>query len=242
MQLAVGICDDCEMHAELIEQYLNSNKGEDSFSIIKSTDPEDFFKKIEFQRPNLVFLDIDMEKMNGIQLGEKIKGLYKNIVIIYITAYEKYALEAFMVRAFNYLIKPLTKETFMKALEEALALIKRNNNSPDKIFTIKKKGETTSLRYNEIIYFEKIAHKIRIYTLRDIREFYDNFTSLIEIINPDDFIQCHQGYIVNVEKIRSFRDKTLYMDGGLKVPVSRTFTENVHIALAKRLFDGKESI
>lgn len=241
MVFTVGICDDSPEQVELLIQYLNSHAGYDDLTLVRSTDPEKFMSQLEEARPHLVFLDIDMGEINGIQLGEKIKALYENTVIIYITAHEKYALQAYQVRAFHYLLKPLTREKFDQALDEALSIIKKNHDEqPVKMFSIQVKGEIISLRYSDIYYFEKVGHRIKIHTEgRDIF-FYETLYNLLGNIDHDSFIQCHQGYVVNTDKIRSYRDKNLFLDKKLQVPVSRPFIEAVKEKLASRLFAGKE--
>lgn len=242
MTFIIGICDDWPEQIELLVQYITNYQGEDEFAIVKSTNPEDFLKMLELNAPQLVFLDIDMGEISGIQLGEKIKALYKDTIIVYITAHEKYALEAFRVRAFHYLLKPLTVEKFNHVLAEAVRFIKKDSESkPVKTFAVQTKGEIICLPYSDICYFEKIGHKIRVHTVtRDIY-YYGNIIKLLAEIDTDTFIQCHQGYIVNVDKIRGFRDKTLFLDGNLQLPVSRSFTGKIKELLARRLFAGKEA-
>ena len=106
--IQIGICDDNPQQVELLVTYIKKTPGADTFEIIKSTDPEEFLTLAQSRKPQLVFLDIDMGRISGLELGEQIKALYEGTVLVYITAYEKYALEAFGVRAFHYLIKPLT--------------------------------------------------------------------------------------------------------------------------------------
>ncbi len=241
MILTVGICDDCSEHADLLEKYISGYQVENKLRIIKSTDPQRFLQIAQEEKLRLVFLDIDMNRMDGIELGKKIKAMDADTVIIYVTAHEKYALEAFRVRAFHYLVKPVTKEKVSAVLTEAMAFIRRTGRTDTgKVFTVRRKGETVSLRMDDIACFEKTGHKIRVHAAGRIEEYYDNFVRLIDLIDKDNFIQCHQGYIVNVTKIRAFRDKTLFLEGGLEVPVSRTFSEKVREALSKRLFAGKD--
>ena len=243
MVLTVGICDDFPGQVELLAHYLDSPPGGDEFDLVKATDPEDFLMKLETVRPQLVFLDIDMGESDGISLGEKIRVLYPDTVIIYITAYEKYALEAFRVRAFHYLLKPLTREKFNRTLEEAVGFIRAKvGTKPAKTFTIQTKSEINRLDYSDIFYFEKTGHRIKIHTEKRDIYYYDNLSNLLGEIDRDCFIQCHQGYVANVDKIRGFRDKTLFLDGNLKLPVSRSFIESVKEMLARKLFDGKDGL
>jgi DNA-binding LytR/AlgR family response regulator len=128
-------------------------------------------------------------------------------------------------------------------LAEALAFIEKSSTAvPDRVFTVQRKGETISLLMAGIACFEKVGHKIRIRAGNHCEEYYGNFIQLMTQIGNQDFIQCHQGYIVNVGKIRAFRDKTIYLDDGNQVPVSRTYAEKVRDALAKRLFSGEDKV
>lgn len=242
MQLIIGICDDNAEQVYLLTQYLNDYPCDDVYNVIQSTDPQEFFEMLRTNTPHIVFLDIDMGEINGIELGNKIKALNENAIIVYITAHEKYALDAFRVRAFHYLLKPLTKEKFNQVLTEAVELLEKNmGNKPDNIFTIQTKGEIIRLHYSEICYFEKVGHKIKVHTNnRDIC-YYDNLLNLLGQLDADSFIQCHQGFIANVDKIRGFKEKTLYLSEGLQLPVSRPYVEPIKEMLAKRLFSGRNS-
>ena len=243
MKLTVGVCDDCAEQVQLLKRYLESCQDDDDLDIITATEPQRFLEMTRNERPRLVFLDIDMEGLNGIELGGKIKENDADAIIVYVTAHEKYALEAFRVRAFHYLIKPITKEKVAAVLAEALAFIgKSGGGEPENTFALQRRGETITLPMRSIVCFEKLGHKIRVHTTAGCEEYYSNFTQLMMQIGHGDFIQCHQGYIVNVGKIRAFRDKTLFMENGLQVPVSRTFAEEVREALAKRLFAGKDGV
>jgi DNA-binding LytR/AlgR family response regulator len=241
MTYTVGICDDCAQQVELFAGFLRDCVEYGEFRIIHASEPEAFFEKLKAETPDLVFLDIEMENMNGIELGEKIRALYENTVIIYITGYEKYAFEAFQLRAFHYLLKPVTKERFVQVLSEALKLIRKANGEKDqKTFSVQVGGKLLSLYCSDICYFEKIGHQIKIHTSSRDNYYYGNLSDVLKELDGEAFIQCHQGYIANVDKVMAFQDKTLFLDGNEKLPVSRTFADQVREALKKRLFAGRE--
>ena len=225
--ITIGVCDDNPQQVGLLVQYLNNNQRAAAFDIIKSTDPAEFMELLQNKKPRLVFLDIDMGQTSGIRLGEKIKALNENTVIVYITAHEQYALEAFGVRAFHYLLKPLTRDQFNEVLEEGIRHIEKASAKTEKTLTVKTKKEVVSLKLSDIIYFEKTGHSIKIHTLHRDLSYYDNFKNLLAMLGADTFIQCHQGYIVNTSRITGFRDKTLYLDEHSELPVSRTYTDAV---------------
>ena len=240
MTITIGVCDDNPQQIGLLIQYINSNHRANEFDIISSTDPEEFLNLIQNKKPQLAFLDIDMGETSGIQLGEKIKALYEDAILVYVTAHEKYALEAFGVRAFHYLLKPLTRKKFDAVLEEALSRIEKAPAKAEKTLTVKTKKETVRLGFGDIVYFEKTGHRIKIHTEDRDLYYYDNFANLLDTIGSDVFIQCHQGFIANISKIRGFRDKTLSLCDNIELPVSRTYTDAVKKKLAERLFAGKD--
>ncbi len=163
MVFTVGICDDNTEQVMLLKQYVESHQSKNEYEIITSSNPVEFWDLVIKTRIQIAFLDIDMDSMDGINLGDKIKSLYKETVIVYVTAHEKYALEAFRVRAFHYLLKPLKKEKFTQVLDEVSVFIRNKNmEKPVKTFPIKTNKKIISLDYSDIYYFEKIHHKIKI--------------------------------------------------------------------------------
>jgi len=240
MTCTVGICDDCIEQVNLLAGFLKGCGEYGGFRVIHASEPKAFLGALGTYRPDLVFLDIDMEGMNGITLGEKIRELYENTIIIYITGYEKYAFEAYQLRAFHYLLKPVTEERFRQVLREALAYLQKEDAGKNMTFSVWNKGEMLNLPCRDICYFEKIGHQIKIQAVSREIAYYDNFNSLLAKLDGDTFVRCHQGYIANVDKIRAFRDKTLFLDGSIQLPVSRTFAEQVRETLKKHLFAGRE--
>ena len=240
MEQTVGICDDNAAHAAILSQYIRNSDNTDMLRILESHDPQGFLEIVRQTQTRLVFLDIDMDGISGIELGQRIKAMDQDAVIVYVTGHEKYALDAFRVRAFHYLLKPLTQDKVSAVLSEAIAQLQKSEPiKEEKTLTFARRGETVSLRMRDIACFEKVGHKIRVHMQGKTEEYYGNFTELMERIGSEGFLKCHQGYIVNADRIRALRDRTLFLDGGLQAPVSRTYAESVQKALAKRLFAGK---
>lgn len=244
MPITVGICDDQASHIDLMEHCLTQYEGNQSFGVFQATGPVEFLPLVRERKPQLVFLDIDMPGMNGIELGERIREEFPGTVIIYITAHEHYALQAFRVRAFHYLVKPMAMGELHRVLDEAMPLLagKTDRLESGNTFTVQKKGEIIRLLTADIWYFEKVGHKIHVVTGGGAIDYYGNFTMLIGQLQPGNFLQCHQGYIVNLDKVRAYRDRTLLLEGDRHVPVSRSFADKTRDALANRLFDRKAAL
>lgn len=241
MKFVIGVCDDNPDQILLIKQYLNNFPWKKELTIIEATEANEFLSLIQENKPDFVLLDIDMGEINGIELGKKIRSLFDDILIIYVTAHENYAVDAFQVRAFHYLLKPISISKFNEVLNETVEFLGKTHNNKQKNFIIKTKKEIISFDYNDIYYFEKIGHRIKMYSkFREIL-YYDNFRNLINELDVDLFIKCHQGYIVNIDKIKSFRNQTLFLHGDYEIPVSRSKSEIVREVFTKKLFYRGES-
>lgn len=233
----IGICDDSSEQTRLLERFSYEFRTGSRLDVFSETDPERFLALAAVKEPQVVFLDVDMGAFDGIRVGEALRRRYRETVIIYVTGHEEFALEAFRVRAFNYLLKPLKQVQFEKALDEALEHVQRmRGRTAAKMLSVQTKGEHIRIPYNDIIHFEKVGHKIRVHGPEQEIQYYGNFYSLLESLDSDRFFQCHQGFIVNVDRIRAFRDKTLFLEGGGQVPVSRSYVESVKNMLARSLF------
>ena len=237
MTYTIGICDDSLEQIKVIREYLKRYCGQDSIETIESTNPPKFLSLLENRKPDCVFLDIDMGQYNGIDLGRSIHDRMPKLPIVYVTAFRKYAAEAFNVRAFHYLIKPITPKQINQLLDELCLYLKEQKKlTQAKTLVIKTRKETVSLDCQEILYFEKDAHRIWVRTEQRDLYYYDNFSNLLEEIDSSVFLRCHQGYIVNIHKVKSYCNNTLELSGGVQLPVSRTYGDMVREALANKLF------
>ena len=103
--LTIGVCDDQPQQVQLLLRYLNDfMAGYGEYRVIASSQPVEFLQRLENEKPDVVFLDVNMEDMDGIRLGEGIRNRYADVILVYVTAYGQYALDAFRVRAFHYLL------------------------------------------------------------------------------------------------------------------------------------------
>ena len=235
--LVIGVCDDCPEQVRLIEDYLQSYPGGDGLWVYSETRPREFFRASLQAQPQLVLLDIDMGPESGLRIGQELKSRFPQLLLVFITAHEQYALEAFGLRAFHYLLKPLSKATLHAAIGEAIATLRQNQDPiAAKCLGVRRKGEQLRLPYSQLICFEKIGHRIRICTTGEDVFFYDNLHNLLAQLDPEEFIQCHQGYIVNINKIHSLRGNRLFLEGDKDIPVSRRHLESIRAAIEAKLF------
>lgn len=242
MMLNIAICDDEPIHVDLIKNYINSSNVPYKVNCILTYSGEKLLESLKDNSVDAIFLDIEMEGMDGIQAGRKIREKDKDVIIVYLTGYKDYALEAFEIESFNYLIKPVTKERFMEEMNRIFLRIqeKKALKEKEKLFHVYTKGKLIKLKYNDIYFFEKFFRKIKVYTLDETIEFYGSMKDLLGDLDNSYFIRCHQSYVVNKSKIREIQENKVILDGKTDwcIPISRTYKKSIKDVFYENLFSS----
>jgi len=192
-------------------------------------------KAIEEHQPDLVFLDIQMPKINGFEMLELIDT---NPSVIFTTAFDEYALKAFEASAIDYLLKPFTQERFDQAFEKwkiSDAVYSKTNTineithkQPDEqLRVVVKDGATIQIiPTSDILYFEAYDDYVKVYTKEKYHLKKKTLSYYEQTLNPKDFLRIHRSFIINVNyltKIDSF-EKNSYratLTNQAQIPISR---------------------
>jgi DNA-binding LytR/AlgR family response regulator len=178
---------------------------------------------------DIIFLDINMPKINGIDF---IKNSKINASIIMTTAYAEHAVEAYGLDVLDYLVKPIAFERFLKACNKAkdMKLLKETTlNQPDKTadhFFIKSDNQIEKIFYADLIYAEAMLNYVMLYTHSKKMMVYITIKSLEEQLPANIFIKVHKSFIVNINKIKSIEGNILDM-GNAKIAISQNLREKV---------------
>jgi two-component system LytT family response regulator len=186
-------------------------------------------KAIEFlnrEKVDLVFLDINMPGINGMQL---INALTFKPMVIFTTAYTDYAVESYNLNAVDYLLKPITFERFLNAANKAWSAFLKQNKPQDKseapgtVF-LKSGPKTYQVSVDDILYLEKDGNYITVH-LEDkeilIRE---NLTDIFNIIPPAGFIRIHKSFVVAIKHITLIEVQQVIINNQ-KIPIGSTYRE-----------------
>lgn len=214
---------------EELKYFINSNSN---FQITKEFEnPIDALKYIEGNHIDIVFLDINMPELDGMSLGKIIHRLNKNIKLIFITAYKDFAIDAFEIKAFDYILKPYSEERIIKVLDNLVEDLNKNENSI-KDFNIKKitvnlDSKMVVLSTDDILYIEADEKETHIFTESNMYTSKLKISQLETILPENTFFRGHRSFIVNIDKIVEVEPwfngtyilKVLNCD--FKIPVSR---------------------
>jgi two-component system, LytTR family, response regulator len=216
--------DDEPKALEVIERYCQKI----SLASLKATFREPL-RAIEFlnhEKVDLIFLDINMPDISGMQL---LQTLSPRPLIIFTTAYSQYAVESYDLNALDYLLKPITFERFLLAVNKAAAALSSRNTTgidEDAAVFIKSGPQTYRVKVSEILYLEKDGNYITVH-LKDknilIRE---NMGDIFDLVPAADFIRVHKSYVVGIRHISMIEVHQLIVNGE-KIPIGSTYRDSL---------------
>lgn len=160
---------------------------------------------IEKNRPDIIFLDINMPKLDGVALARIVNNFEKKSFVVFITAYKEHAVDAFEIKAFDYILKPYSEERIIRTLTQLEALEDREEkqNIPcigNKI-TLKKNNKLKVIDICDICYCEAKERETLIYTINDRYIENCSISEIYKRLPPNMFFKTHRSYIVNLEKV-----------------------------------------
>jgi len=234
------IVDDEKLARDLLREYLENYS---EIEVIGEADQgTDAVEKIDKLKPDLVFLDVQMPGMTGFDVLEDIEH---EPYVIFVTAYDQYAIKAFEKNAVDYLLKPLDEERFRNAVNRALKRKTLEHSSIEDLLSsmrserkgtydthifVQKSEKLFNLPVEEIVYLEASGDYTIITTKADQFVSSSGIGKLEEILNPEVFIRVHRSTIVNVNYLKEIErhfngGMVVKMQSGKSFPVSRTYAK-----------------
>lgn len=236
MKLKIAVCDDNKVDQDYVIKLLHEYANENGIIL----DIQTFFSAEQFlfrysdeKDYQIIVLDIEMKKMNGVELAKKIRGENKEIQIFFVTGFSDYVLEGYEVNALHYLMKPVNKEKVFQVMDRAMTNLKKE----DKVIFVQENGEMMKVLTKNIFYVEVFSHSCIIHTTEGVIETKMAISDLEKEL-CDSFIRVHRSYLVNLERIKKIAKAEIYMENGNIVPLSRRKYKDVNIAFI-RYFRGR---
>lgn len=227
--MKIVICDDNSKDVDILRKLLSNNDYiKNNGKIYSFTQSKELYARIKTDF-DIVFLDIDMPEINGIELGNHIHKYCPDTYIVFVTSYPQYAIDAFDCEAFHYLLKPINKQ---KADNVINALIQKHTEK-NKYHIVKIKTESLRIPIKDIYYIEYCRRHV-IYHLKD-REYetVGKFSDVYDELKDFGFFQIHQGYIVNMDKIVEFDKYSVILEDCKTVMMSTRKRTEVIMAYTK---------
>jgi two-component system LytT family response regulator len=225
--------------------------------IAECQDGTEAIAAIKDLRPDLVFLDVQMPGATGFEVIEAV-GPARMPAVVFVTAYDRYALRAFDVRALDYLLKPFDRERFQQALARARQQLQQNTHGElerrllalvndlrepqqraDR-FVIKSGGRVYFVRTDEIDWIEAAGNYVKLHVGGEAHLLRETMTAIEAQLDPDVFFRIHRCHIVNIERVRELQpwfngEYVVCLKSGARLTLSRGYREKLQHRLGGAL-------
>jgi DNA-binding LytR/AlgR family response regulator len=220
------IVDDEPLAIDVLENYLQRFENTETRRCENALDAFRFLKEEKF---DLIFLDIEMPLLSGLDFLGTLKDPPPVIIT---TAYRDYAVEGFEYEALDYLVKPISFPRFVKAFERALKINKGGDHQNDnqrednEYLFLKVDRKFVKILISEILYIESLKDYVRVTTKSSSFISYQSLTSITEKLASDKFIRIHRSFTISIDKVNSIEGNCIEIDGKL-LPISREHRQEV---------------
>jgi two-component system LytT family response regulator len=212
---------------------------------------------IQRLRPDLVFLDVQMPGASGFDVIQRV-GVARMPPVVFVTAYDRYALRAFDVHALDYLLKPFDRERFQQALARArqhlerrdagelerrlIELVQDLRSSPQRLerFVIKSGGRVFFVRTDEIDWIEAAGNYVKLHVGNEAHLLRETMNALEAQLDPDVFYRIHRSHIVNIERVKELQpwfngEYVVFLRSGARLTLSRGYREKLQDRIGRSL-------
>lgn len=232
--IKIGICDDDKNIVSKIKTYIDEYPKE-AFIINTYNSGEELLNLNE--KFDVIFLDIDMVGIDGIETAKRLRIYDKDVKIIYVTSYSDYRNLAFKVHAFSYLNKPINKEEIFNELDEII--LYSNNNKEEELLLFDTNEGIIRIKPSDIYYFEYIDRKVKIKAVNKTYIIKEKITNIAKKMESYDFVMPHKSFTVNLYHIKSIKAYDIYIVDGSIIPLSQkksvAFRESLNDFLEKQI-------
>jgi DNA-binding LytR/AlgR family response regulator len=229
------IVDDEPIAREILENHI---KGINALKVVATCkNGMEAFNEINSKKVDLIFLDINMPKISGLSFA---KSINKNIKVIFTTAYREYAVDGFDLKAVDYLLKPISFERLLQAvnkyLDENVAvkpvpISDLIHEKSDFIF-VRSDRKMIKINFSDISYVESFSDYIKIHIINKTIVTRETITSIEAKLPQKDFMRVHRSFIVSIPKIVSFTNEFIEVNKKA-IPISRSYKKDVLARLEK---------
>lgn len=216
--IKIGIVDDEILARKVLEDYCSKI---DNFELVLSTgNPLDFINFTLHNEVDLIFLDIEMPELNGMEI---MRSMIKAPKVILTTAYSEYALESYEYGVIDYLLKPIKFERFLKAINKVLVseIVPSKKISGSGELQIKHDGMPVNISLKSILYIQSFGNYLRIFTDSRMYLISETLINIITLLS-ENFQRTHKSYIANLGRVSEI-SKTYLLIENSKVPVSAMY-------------------
>ncbi len=229
-EIKIATCDDEELFLDEVTKMLEVFGNDDGtvLSVDKYMESRQLLLtlKKEPMKYDMYFLDIEMPKLNGIDLAREIRKMNEDAVICFVTSQPSHTREAYELSALGYIDKPYqysaVKNVMRRAKAEIYYLLDEEE-AKKRFIDVKMSRDTVTIDTDKILYIEKVRNKCVLHMTDTEYTCYDTLKNLFQLLNKEYFLFTHQGYIVNFTHVKEVKRDVVALSSKIEIPLSRRY-------------------
>lgn len=208
--LEIAIIEDEKEWREELEEFIQRYCRERAIEVNCTCfqDGDEFYESYKGSY-DIIFMDIQMQFMDGMTCAKRIRELDQEVIIIFVTSMVNYAIEGYQVNALDYIVKPISYDSFLRRMDKALSKVKKQSTS----ITIKIGAQVKRVKAQDIYYIESNRHDLIYVTSHGKYVSREKLQKLEQIFMGNHFFRINRGYLVNLEYVQEIRDAYCVVDG-----------------------------
>ncbi len=227
--------DEAKLHdyyGKMVEAWGKAGNIRTAITYVESA--EEYLFKYEGQNIfDIIFLDVCMKDMNGMELAHEIRKSDRNVQIVFLTGKPEFVYEGYEIGAVRYLIKPVQEGELIKALD---ACMEKLGSSREDYLTMKYQGENLRLSRSGILFIQVEGHYLKMQTVDRVYEWKASLKEMQEKLDPARFVQANRSVLVNLEFVSKITREECILENGEVIPVSRGAYGPLNEAFMKYFF------
>lgn len=238
MKRSIVICDENLMHLSYLSQTIEAYDSDSRFEVREFSDGVELDRVLDSIPVDIAIVDVSMSGTHCMHLCRHIREIHPDAMIILVTESNSFDIGAYELRAAYYLVKPVMAYKINSILDELRDGEENKDPASVKLkwFSIETKKRTIRVAFEDITYIEKDQRKVVVHTQIGSWDFYGTFKEVRALLDMDKmFVQCHQGYIVNMHWVAVLEPNGLKLSDNTWIPVSRRFRHLLEDAFEKDL-------
>lgn len=220
MSVKVAIVEDDPEQSALLQSYLSAFGAERcSFQLSVFGDAESFLASFAKGRYQLVFLDIQLPKLDGLSAARRLRTQDEDVTLVFITSMSQFAVSGYEVDARDFIVKPLIFDIFTRKMERIMTFVHTRDNLTALLPITVSSGRVEMVRVNDIVFVEIFGHKLVYHCVNADYEAYGKISDAEEQLKPYQFIRCNRNSVINPKHIQRVRDNSICL-GNYELTIS----------------------
>lgn len=245
----IAVCDDEQIYIDRMVKYIEVYSEECAIKINTTTyhSGNDLLEDIKKDtlKYDIVFLDVEMPDIDGVDTARQIRKITEDVIICFVTSFDKYAIQAYGVEALAYVVKPVAYSELKRVLSRAVVMVQYafdHREAEERFIEVPVAKNTRIVDVRTIQYIEKRRNQCVLHCTDAEIACYETLKKIHAKLDKNMFIFVHQGYIVNFEAIKEVKEDVVCLGDGVEVPLSRSHhneVKNRHMSKIRRLLEER---